>query len=88
MVQPIHYNNPLSLLIMKYPDHAMITSHMISIDTGNETVDLHLRSSVYHEGYHFTSIIVFNEDDIWYHGSTTESTFVKIEYLSNILDAT
>jgi hypothetical protein len=88
-VQPTYYNYPSSLLILEYPGHTMITSHSISVDTNERTVDLDLRGIVYHRGYHFTTRIISNEGTIWYHaGSVTGTTCIKVGYISETSDAT
>ena len=67
MTQPIQYNSLPKILIFEYPDCNIRTSHMVQCTTGGQTVTLYLRGIVYHGEHHFTSRIITQEGNIWYH---------------------
>jgi hypothetical protein len=89
--KPILYYKAPDILFLEYSHQDIEISHVISVrDHKNNLTNLHLKGVVYLGGYHFTSRIVSETGDIWYHDgkttkrSTSDNGHIKIIHDSEL----
>jgi hypothetical protein len=87
MMRTIYYTKTPDLLVLEYPNINMITSHQITVNVYEKSVNLYLRGIVYAGGYHFTSRFISEDGTIWYHdGMTTGAMCKRNGHISMMLD--
>ena len=75
LVKQLYYTEIPKLMIFEYPEMNIKTSHKIKFKTDNQkNIVLHLRGIVYHGENHFTSRIISQDGDMWFHDGMTTGT--------------
>jgi hypothetical protein len=73
--QPISFKSAPNLLVFEINSKNIKISKTLKFVQDGETVVLDVRGLIYHGDFHFTSRIIGNDNNVWYHdGMTTSST--------------
>ena len=73
--QPISFETAPSVLVFEINSKNIKISKTLKIVQDGETVILEVRGLIYHGDFHFTSRIIGNDNNVWYHdGMITGST--------------
>src|ERR1700732_2364800 len=73
--QPISFKSAPSVLVFEINSTKIKISKTLKFVQDSETVILEVRGLIYHGDFHFTSHIIGNDNNVWYHdGMTTGST--------------
>jgi hypothetical protein len=74
----IHFTETYKIYTVDVTDRNVTLSRTVKIQGSVHATTLHLKSLVYHGGYHFTCQIVDESGNIWFHdGMTTERISIK-----------
>ena len=89
MKQVIFYNDIPHIIILEYPLRNIQTSHSLQLVTDDgEIKELTLKGIVYHRSFHFTSRIISDDEQVWYHdGITTGKVCIQDGKLGNITES-
>jgi hypothetical protein len=87
MRHTVFYKEVPPVLVLEYPFKNIATSHSLDFKTDAGIKTLKLRGIVYHGQYHFTSRIISNENQVWYHdGMVIGQSCINEGGLSNLCD--
>jgi len=79
-VGPLH-----QVLILDYSNYNIHTSNKLEFIKNDKVTTLYLRGIVYLGGFHFTSRIIREDGQVWYHdGRETGKTCINEGYLSDM----
>ena len=74
----IHFSDPHKIYAIDVTDRHVSLSRTVKIHGSTRATTLHLKGLVYHGDYHFTSRIIDNSGNIWFHdGMTTGKIALK-----------
>ena len=73
--QLMSFKSPPNVLVFEINSQNMKISNTLTFVQDNETVVLDVRGLIYYGNFHYTSHIIGNDNNVWYHnGMTTGST--------------
>src|SRR6267154_2109532 len=77
--QPISFKSAPSVLVFEINSQNMKISKTLKFVQDNETVVLDVRGLIYHGNFHFTSRIIGNDNNVWYHDGMTMGNICENE---------
>ena len=79
LVRSLRFKSLPSVLVLEIDSQNMKINKTLKFVQDNETVVLDVRGLIYHGNFHFTSCIIRNNNNVWYHDRMTTGSICENE---------